>query len=74
MNQSEFNEILNSKIRPFVSDVISKGKSSDNKFQYVSDKWKELENMLEEFDLPPDTFRDLNSRYRTKIENEILRK
>ena len=74
MTQSEFTEILDKEIRPFVSETISNAPLHNNKHQYVSDSWKKLEKLLKSFDFPEDTFRDLNVRYRRKIENEILRK
>jgi len=73
MTQSEFTEILNGEIRPFVSNIISNANLHDDKIQYVRDSWNNLYDKLSEFNLPEDTFRDLNARYRKKIESEILR-
>jgi len=72
LDQSEFDEILNNDIRPFVSDIISNAPFHSNKQEYVKDSWIRLHEFLEKFNLPADTFKDLNVRYRKKIEGEIL--
>lgn len=72
LDQSEFDNILDNKIRPYVSDLISNAPFHLDKSKYVEECWINLFDFLTKFDFPEDTFRTLNVRYRKKIEREIL--
>lgn len=72
MTQQEFTKILETEIRPFVSDLISNAPLHNDKQKYVSDSWVELQNKLTTYNFDEETFRDLNFRYKVKIEKEIL--
>ncbi len=73
MTQSEFSAILENEIRPFVSDIISNAPLHNDKMKYVKDSWEKLHAKLTLYSFPDDTFRELNVRYRKKIQAEILR-
>lgn len=70
MNQQEFSKIFEEEIRPFVYDLIHKKQLASDKPAYVKDAWQKLEEKLTSYNLPEDTFRDLNVRYRNLIEEK----
>ena len=74
MTQGEFSDILDTKIRPFVSSLISNAAFADDKIKYIKDAWDKLFEHLTQFNFDADTFRDLNVRYRNMVENDIRKK
>lgn len=74
MTQRKFSDILDSKIKPFVSSLISDASFADDKVKYIKDAWDKLFEHLNQFNFDVDTFKDLNVRYRNKIEDDIRKK
>lgn len=74
MTQREFSDILDSKIKAFVSLLISDASFADDKVKYIKDAWDKLFEHLNQFNFDADTFKDLNVRYRNKIEDDIRKK
>jgi oligoribonuclease (3'-5' exoribonuclease) len=74
MTQGEFTNILETKIRPYVSSLIANAAFAQEKLKYIKDAWDKLHEYLTQFNFDNDTFKDLNVRYRNQIENEIRKK
>tara|TARA_R110002096_G_scaffold435845_1_gene663826 strand:+ start:2495 stop:2719 length:225 start_codon:yes stop_codon:yes gene_type:complete len=74
MDNSEFRNKYWSELKLLVGNMISNAPLHSDKHQYVRDCWQKLEQELEEYNLNETDFRDVNSKLRKQIENEILRK
>lgn len=70
MDQGKFTIIYENEIKPFVYDLIHKKQLATDKNAYVKKAWEQLEEKLLSYNLPDDTFKDLNVQYRNLIEEK----
>lgn len=70
MDQGKFTTIFENEIKPFVYDLIHKKQLATDKNAYVKKAWEQLEEKLLSYNLPDDTFKDLNVQYRNLIEEK----
>lgn len=73
MNGAELSEIKRTKIIPMIDDMIYQYQiqnRTDN-FSFVKECWKEIEELLMDYNLPTNTFISLNNRYRKLIEERV---
>ena len=73
MENSEFRKKYWSELKPLVGNMISNAPLHSDKHQYVIDCWEKLEKELKKYELNETDFRDVYSKLRRQIENEILR-
>lgn len=73
MNDAEFRKFYLSDLIPFVDELISASTERLNKQEYIKDCWVQLEIKLKQLELSEANFRDINAKFRRKIENEILK-
>jgi hypothetical protein len=74
MTKGEFTHILNTEIRPYVSELASNAAFAQNKIQYIKEAWGKLFSFLSKYNFDDDTFKDLHVRYRNQIETDIRKK
>lgn len=74
MTQGEFTQILDTEIRPYVSELTSDAAFAKNKVQYIKEAWDRLFNFLSKYNFDDETFKDLHVRYRNQIETDIRKK
>jgi len=70
MDQGKFITIFENEIKPFVYDLIHKKQLATDNNAYVKKAWEQLEEKLLSYNLPDDTFKDLNVQYRNLIEEK----
>jgi hypothetical protein len=73
MENSEFRKKYWSELKPLVGNMISNAPLHSDKHQYVRDCWEKLEKELKKYELNETDCRDVYSKLRRQIENEILR-
>jgi len=73
MNGKELNEKKWKEIEPMIDEMIYQYQEQrrNDYVDYVKDCWGKLEKLLESYNLPNDTFKVLNVRYRKIIEDRM---
>lgn len=73
MTGKELNTLKLEVFSPFVEESVFNAKFvTNNKHNYISERWNDLDKLLRKYNLPEDTFKDLYIRYREEIQNRIL--
>lgn len=73
MTGTELNEIKHKVIGPMIDDLICKYQLNNdrNKFEYIKECWRKLNELLIQYNFSDDTFKSLNIMYRKQIEDKI---
>jgi len=74
INGNYVNELKWQKITPLIEEIIYEFKKStpSNIYEYIKLSWCKLEDLLTKENLPEETFKKLNIKYRKIIEDKIL--
>lgn len=72
IGQGDFTKIFEDEIKPFAYDLIHKKQLATDKIAYVKKALQQLEEKLLSYNLPDDTFKDLNARYRNLIQEKYI--